>query len=143
MNAKLQATEAEAKQVQERLQTQLTEQTKEKETAQHRVRDLTQKVSSLESECKTKELELTTLRVQVAHSKESVQRMQNEHDATKAQLKAKEEQLVRAQHFRTNHYGDLFISHSFSLYLFVVAVFCIFSRHSMLFIFMHGLRQAP
>ena len=94
MTTELQTAEAAAKQVEQQLQEELKEQTTQKEESQNRVQNLTQKVSSLENECKTKELELTTLRVQVAHGKETVERMQREHDSTKAQLKAKEEQLV-------------------------------------------------
>ena len=96
MTAELQATEAAAKELQQQLKEKLAEQTHQKEAAEKRVEKLDQRVLSMENECKAKELELTTLRVQVAHSKESVERMQRENESTKAQLKAKEEQLVRA-----------------------------------------------
>lgn len=125
-NVKLQATEAENKQVQEQLQTQLMEQTQKKETAQHRVRDL-------ENDYKTKELELTTLRVQVARAKKRMQHehdvtkaqlkaKEDEHDVTKAELKAKEDQLVRAQHSHLSIITGFYLS--FIYYLCNVCEFC-------------------
>ena len=100
MKTELEATETAAKELQEQLEGKLAEQTHQKEASEKRVEQLDKRVLSLENECKAKDLELTTLRVQVTHSKESVERMQKEHDSIKAQLKAKEEQLVRAFFFR-------------------------------------------